>query len=160
VASPSYRAAGEQRRLTLKSERRSGYNGTALRSQDNISAGDNIEQRLRVQDRGITMRERLPNRRNSVTCTGEWHGRSFYVSVGLSPDGRPLEVFARDARPDTDRDLIFDDFAVVVSHALQRGATLEALAAGLGRLPPDGSPSSVLGEIIDAACSLTQIRAA
>ena len=64
--------------------------------------------------------------------------------------GKAYEVFARDARPDTERDFILDDAAVIVSRALQHGDDLERLARGLGRLP-GGEPSSIIGMVVDAA---------
>ena len=39
------------------------------------------------------MRERLPNRRKSVTQKLKINGQSVHFSVGLYPDGRPGEVF-------------------------------------------------------------------
>ena len=100
-------------------------------------------------------RERLPNRRPALTGTIEYGGRPVRVTVGFSADGRPLELFARDARPDTDRDFILDDAAVVISRALQHGDKLEQLARGIGRLP-DGTPSSIIGCIVDAAIELAK----
>jgi hypothetical protein len=64
-----------------------------------------------------------------------------------------LEIFARDARPDTDRDFILDDAAVIISRALQHGDCLTSIARGLGRLP-SGEPSSIIGAIVDAALRL------
>jgi hypothetical protein len=98
-------------------------------------------------------RERLSSRRPSLTATIEWHGRPLSVSVGFAPDGRVLEIFARDARPDTDRDFILDDAAVILSRSLQHGDNLAILARGIGRLP-GGQPSSIIGAIIDEALKL------
>ncbi|HEY1504117.1 MAG TPA: ribonucleotide reductase [Stellaceae bacterium] len=98
-------------------------------------------------------RERLPSRRPSLTATIEWQHRPLSISIGLSPDGRVLEIFARDARPDTDRDFILDDAAVILSRALQHGDNLATLARGIGRLP-DGSPASIVGALIDEALRL------
>lgn len=98
-------------------------------------------------------RERLPNRRPAATLTFEWQNWPLSVSVGFGPGNRVLEVFARDARPDTDRDFILDDAAVILSRALQHGDNLAALARGIGRLP-NGSPTSIVGAIVDQALML------
>ena len=98
-------------------------------------------------------RERLPSRRPSLTETIEWQGRPIALSVGFSPDGRPLELFARAGKPDSDLDCVVDDIAVALSRLLQHGDQLAAIAGGVGRLP-SGEPSSVAGAIIDAALRL------
>ena len=103
-------------------------------------------------------RERLPNRRASLTVTAAWAGRAINVSVGYSRDGRILELFARDARRvDSERDRTVDDAAVLVSRALQHGDMLSDIGKGLGRLPY-GSPSSIIGLLADAALSLDIAR--
>lgn len=96
-------------------------------------------------------RERLPNRRAAATAAASWAGRALIVSVGYADDGRILEVFARDARRvDSERDRTVDDAAVLISRGLQFGDNLRSIAAGIGRLP-DGSASSIIGAIVDAA---------
>src|SRR5690348_8149291 len=95
-------------------------------------------------------RKRLPNRSDGETVTTTNNNRNINISIGRALDGRVLEVFARSGKPDSDFDRIVDDAAVIVSRLLQYGDTLAAIATGIGRLP-DGSPSSVLGAIIDAA---------
>jgi hypothetical protein len=98
-------------------------------------------------------RERLPNRRPAATVTIDWRGRPVNLSVGFADDGRILEVFAGDARPDSDQDVIVADAAVLISRALQHGDSLSSIARGLGRLP-SGEPSSIIGAIVDAALRL------
>jgi hypothetical protein len=98
-------------------------------------------------------RERLPNRRPSITATLEWRNSPLRVSVGFNHDGKPLEIFARASKPDSDLDCDVDDIAVALSRLLQRGDQLSSIARGIGRLP-DGSPSSIVGAIIDEALRL------
>jgi hypothetical protein len=98
-------------------------------------------------------RERLPNRRPSVTAATEWLNMPLNISVGFSADGSPLEIFARAGRPDSDLDCVVDDVALILSRALQHGDQLSSIARSVGRLP-GGEPSSVAGAIIDAAILL------
>jgi hypothetical protein len=101
------------------------------------------------------MRERLPARRAALTKNAVWAGATITVTVGFALDGRVLEVFARDTkRADSQRALLTDDVAVLVSRLLQHGDRLADIARGLGRLPPDGRPSSLAGAIVDAALEL------
>jgi hypothetical protein len=103
-------------------------------------------------------RERLPNRRAAATVTMLWNDRPCNVSVGYADDGRVFEVFARDARRVySEHDCTLDDAAVLISRALQHGDNLSTMAAGIGRLP-DGSPSSIVGAIIDAAANLARVE--
>lgn len=105
----------------------------------------------------MAQRRRLPNRRYAETLTVEWRGRPINVSVGYALDGRPLEVFARASRPDSDLDVVVDDAAVLVSRALQYADRLDQIRGGIGRLPL-GEPASVIGVIIDAAMHLVGAR--
>ena len=99
-------------------------------------------------------RERLPNRRTSLTKLAEYNGRAFHISAGFSADGHILEIFARDAgKHDSDQDRLVDDLAVILSLALQHGIPLEIMISSLGHLH-DGAPNSVIGTILDAALEL------
>ena len=97
-------------------------------------------------------RERLPNRRPTVTTGIRWPtdgGTKIHISAGLADDGRLLECFLRGGgRVGSERDHMLDDLAVVVSRLLQHGDQLGDIAAGLGRLP-GGAPASVVGAILD-----------
>lgn len=101
------------------------------------------------RDCGETIvRERLPNRREQVTDHVEWRGARIAVSAGLADDGRILETFLRGAKVGSELDHLLDDFAVILSRALQHGDRLSDIARGIGRLP-DGGPASVAGAIVD-----------
>jgi hypothetical protein len=97
-------------------------------------------------------RERLPNRRPQVTDGTRWPlegGRRIHVSAGLAGDGRILETFLRGGgKSGSSVDFLLDDIAVLFSRALQHGDSIEAIAAGLGRLP-DGEPASIVGAVAD-----------
>src|SRR5215472_4270791 len=97
-------------------------------------------------------RERLPNRRVQVTDATRWPlegGRRIHVSAGLADDGRILETFLRGGgKSGSGVDFLLDDIAVIISRDLQHGDTIEAIAAGIGRLP-DGKPASIVGAVVD-----------
>jgi len=93
-------------------------------------------------------RERLPNRRPQITDQVVWNDTAIHVSAGLSDDGRILEAFLRGARIGSELDHLLDDFAVVLSRALQHGDRLSDIARGIGRLPC-GGPASIIGAVID-----------
>jgi hypothetical protein len=93
-------------------------------------------------------RERLPNRRRAITETLDWNGLQLYLTLGLAPDGRPLELFVSGAKVGSDRDCLLEDAAVITSRLLQHGDCLTDIAAGIGRLP-HGAPASLIGAIVD-----------
>lgn len=104
-------------------------------------------------------RERLPDRRPSVTVGVSWAGHPFTVTVGFAPDGRVLEVFASGARSGADMQRLIDDACVVISLAMQHGARPGDLSRSLGSMPDPaagmmGIPASVIGGIIGAVSLL------
>ncbi len=107
-----------------------------------------------------TTRERLPNRRRSITDSFHWPpdtGARIHLSAGFTGDGRILEVFVRGGgKVGSERDFLLDDVAVLVSLLLQRGETLAGIARSLGRLP-DGDAASIVGAVV--ACLRTMPRA-
>jgi hypothetical protein len=101
----------------------------------------------------MTGRERLPTRRESLTECVRWpleDGRKIHVTAGFSPsDGRVLEAFLRGGGVvGSERDHLLDDVAVPLSRLLQHGDQLDAIAAGLGRLPSDAA-ASLVGAVVD-----------
>lgn len=99
------------------------------------------------------MRQRLPNRRPSVTVTSTWpahSGTPLHIAVGFDKNGAPSEIFGRAKRPESDLDNVVDDSAVLISLLLQHGATLKDISHSLGKAR-DGNPTSVIGAIVDIA---------
>src|ERR1051326_8011052 len=100
----------------------------------------------------MSAREKLPNRRPSVTDGTRWPievGRRIHVTAGFALDGRILETFLRGGgRVGSEVGFLLDDIAVLISRALQHGDTLEAIGRGLGRLS-ESQPASVIGAVID-----------
>lgn len=91
----------------------------------------------------LERRERPPPRRHLETRKVELFGRSYHLSVGRYPDGRPCEVFARGAKAGSEMDALLDDACILVSMLLQLGASLDSLADLFAR---DGE--SVVGALV------------
>lgn len=100
------------------------------------------------------MRARLPDRRPNMTRDIDWQGRKLTVTVGFDMDALPKEVFASGAKEGSDMAATIADACVVISLALQHGATPEGLSRSLGRVPAfvDGAesdgPASVIGAVL------------
>jgi ribonucleoside-diphosphate reductase alpha chain len=94
-------------------------------------------------------RATLPHRRPNTTRTLELNGHRIHLTIGFDPLDRPREMFARLEKPGSDLDLLLDDIGVLVSVALQHGATPADLAHSMGRLST-GERASILGHLIDA----------
>jgi hypothetical protein len=100
-------------------------------------------------------RERLPDRRPSVTVSLDWSGHVFAITAGHAADGRVREVFASGLRGGSDMQRLVDDACVVISVALQFGARPGDLRRSLGSVPDPADetvsrPASVLGVILAA----------
>lgn len=105
----------------------------------------------------MTGRERLPPRRPSQTVVAEWHGHALAVTGGFDPrSGRLAEAFASGPRFGSDLQALVDDACVVISLALQHGATVPELSRSIGTVPAWGEggpverPASVVGAILEA----------
>ena len=103
-------------------------------------------------------RQRLPNRRPSITLPVAWStGRGvlhFTLTAGFDPEtGTVAEVFYADGqREGSAMQHTVQDACVVISLALQHGVQPTDLAHSLGRLPLPGGegPASPIGAIVDA----------
>ena len=97
-------------------------------------------------------RTRLPDRRPSVWFSTVWQGHEFAGTVGLDPStAAPLEVFANAKRGALDS--VLADAAVLISVALQHGATVDELRRTLLlEMTFDGLevPASPIGAILKA----------
>lgn len=92
-------------------------------------------------------RQRLPNRRPTLTEAVTVGAHSFIVSVGLDPaSGRVREIFMDGAKEGTDLAAILGDAAVVISVALQHGVPAEALGVSVARLPTRMLAPPYIGE--------------
>jgi hypothetical protein len=93
-------------------------------------------------------RERLPNRRASITFELELHGLRYTASFSYFADGRLAEVFLQNHKPGSQSDSNARDAAVAASLALQFGCPLHVLQRAVLR-NPKGHPSTPLGAALD-----------
>jgi hypothetical protein len=99
-------------------------------------------------------RERLPNRRAALIVgfthiTPAGQAFDFTAHVGFYPDGRPGEVFVDAEHLSSQTDVEAHDAAIVLSFALQHGASLGKISAALLR-GEHGEPHGVMGSLADA----------
>jgi ribonucleoside-diphosphate reductase alpha chain len=96
----------------------------------------------------VTVRERLPNRRHSVTFGFECVGLHYTASASWFDDGRLGEIFLGNHRADSHADACAKDAAILASLALQFGAPLDVLRRALLR-DSQGRPSTPIGCALD-----------
>ncbi|MCW2275132.1 hypothetical protein GJ654_10385 [Rhodoblastus acidophilus] len=73
----------------------------------------------------------------------------FAVTVGRYEDGRVGEIFVNSHKRDQMFDHLARDTAILMSFALQHGATMESLRAALTR-DANGNPLGLAGAVLDA----------
>jgi hypothetical protein len=103
-----------------------------------------------LDERDAPPRDRLPNRRKSITTTFEQDGSRYQMTVGYFPDGRTGEIFLNHDRGDSMLDVLTSDAAILASLALQHGCTLETIAHALKR-DGRGIAASPIGAAVDLA---------
>jgi hypothetical protein len=94
------------------------------------------------------MRQRLANRRASMSLELEVGTLRYFVTFSRLPDGRPGEVFIQNHKAGSHSDSNARDAAVAASLALQYGCPLEVLQRALLR-DSRGAPSTPLGAALD-----------
>ena len=97
----------------------------------------------------MTMRQRLPNRRQCESLEFRHAGLDFTLAAGFYPDGRIAEIFLSSHKPSSPIEAIARDAAVTVSIALQFGAPLETIRNALTK-DRDGAPATLLGAALNA----------
>jgi hypothetical protein len=95
-----------------------------------------------------TRRQRLPNRRPSVTFGFECNGLTYLASISRFADGRLAEIFISNSKAGSHSDAACKDAAVVASIALQFGVPVEVIRRALLR-DSQGRASSPLGAALD-----------
>jgi len=99
-------------------------------------------------------RERLPNRRTAQTFTLRHRHPNgseveLLVSLGYFPDGRIGEVFfATDHQVGTQLDVSLKDACILLSFALQHGASPSAIRSAMTR-DAQGRPEGIMGTLLD-----------
>jgi hypothetical protein len=93
-------------------------------------------------------RQRLPNRRSSITWDVEAFGLTFTVTASHFSDQRLGEVFLRNHKADSAAGIMASDSAVAASLALQYGCPADVLARALSR-DSQNRPTGPLGIALD-----------
>jgi hypothetical protein len=98
----------------------------------------------------MTERQTLPQRRHCETFQIEFWKQNWNVTVGYYGDHKTVgEIFINATKTTgTDLDAACRDSAVLTSLALQHGCPLSIMKGAVTR-NVDGSPSSIVGAIID-----------
>ena len=95
-------------------------------------------------------RQRLPDRRPSVTAVLVHDGRSYPVTIGFDVvNERVGEVFTHGAKAGSNMDAILDDACIALSLLLQHGIEPASLASSMGRLGDGKTPASIIGALTD-----------
>ncbi|RTM13904.1 MAG: hypothetical protein EKK33_09020 [Bradyrhizobiaceae bacterium] len=93
-------------------------------------------------------RKRPPNRRNSRTREFVHDGVTIILDEGFYPDGTRCEIFANAMPANSMIDALLSDAAIILSFALQYGASIEEIAPALKR-DRFGLASSHIGAAVD-----------
>jgi hypothetical protein len=93
-------------------------------------------------------RERLPNRRASISFDLEAQGLGFTATFSWSADGRVAEIFLQNHKAGSMAGINACDAAVVASIALQYGAPFDVIRKALMR-DANGHASGPLGVALD-----------
>jgi hypothetical protein len=96
----------------------------------------------------VTERERLPNRRASISFDFEVVGLRYTATVSRFPDGRIGELFLSNHKSNSGADVAARDAAIAFSLAVQHGADPEAIRRALCR-DGQGRASGPLGVALD-----------
>ncbi len=94
------------------------------------------------------MREPLPNRRAQESLDFTHGGVGFTASVGRYDDGTIGEAFLSCSRTTAAIESVGRDAAVILSIALQHGASLDVIRSALTK-DEAGGPASVIGGLVE-----------
>ena len=95
------------------------------------------------------IRERLPNRRESLHFDFEHSGIFYTVGLSRYADGRIAEVFVDGEKVDSASDIVMRDCAIILSFALQHGCTVDTILPALTR-GHDERPLGPMGKMLEA----------
>jgi hypothetical protein len=93
-------------------------------------------------------RQRLPDRRGSLTFEIEVSGLRYTCTVGRFPDDSIGELFLTNHRTNSQAGIMASDQAVMASLALQFGCPIETLRGAVMR-DAAGRPTSPIGAALD-----------
>jgi ribonucleoside-diphosphate reductase alpha chain len=97
----------------------------------------------------MTAREAMPQRRPASTISLFIGNDTYAVTAGFYPDGRIGEVFVTAPKVGTDLEAILRDGAILLSFALQHGASLDDIVRTMTRNAA-GDAASILGRLTEA----------
>lgn len=95
-------------------------------------------------------RSPLPHRRRISTVGGRCGNVKFFVTVGFYDDGRPGECFFDVAKAGTQMRAVGHAMAMMVSIALQHGASISTILDTLSDFSPDDFPTAFAGAMREA----------
>jgi hypothetical protein len=101
-----------------------------------------------VNTASSSSRQRLANRRASITFGFECNGLGYRATISHYANGDLAEIFITNTKVGSDSDSAAKDSAVVCSLALQHGVPLNTIRKALLR-DPRGIASSPLGIALD-----------
>ncbi len=102
------------------------YRDGCKRSQPlNTKSGDGANEEARTDER--LARRRLPDERRSITHKFSIGGHEGYMTVGMYNDGTPGELFVTMAKEGSVVSGLMDNFATMISMALQYGVPINVL---------------------------------
>lgn len=96
----------------------------------------------------MTTRERLSNRRASLTFTFEIGGLKYDATISKFPDGRIAELFLTSGKSGSQADANAKDAAILASLGFQFGVPLAVVRKALLR-DADGRASTPVGMALD-----------
>jgi ribonucleoside-diphosphate reductase alpha chain len=101
----------------------------------------------------MSFRQRLPNKRRSVSFEIVVGTLRYTVTYSRYADGRVGEIFIQNTKPGSQSDCYARDAAISASLALQCGCPLETLRRALLR-DPQGRPQTPLAAALDRIAEL------
>jgi ribonucleoside-diphosphate reductase alpha chain len=114
-----------------------------------ITAEQRRAEHAALDEAGAVMsRQRLPNRRGSITFDVEALGLTFTVTASRFNHGELGEVFIQNHKTNSAAGILASDCAIAASLALQFGCPAEVLARALSR-DAQGRPTGPLGAALD-----------
>lgn len=93
-------------------------------------------------------REKLRNRRQTLSLTVQHKNRDYLGSVSYFESGRVAEAFIQCGKAGTEIEALGRDTAVILSLALQYGCPLEILREAITR-EEDGTAAGPVGALLD-----------
>jgi hypothetical protein len=100
-------------------------------------------------------RKLLPQRRHAETFNLNFNNLRHTVTIGRYPDGSIGEVFIDFEKSGMPMGAIARDGAIMLSLALQYGATLENMRSAVTR-DDEGAPTSIMGAVVDKLSEFDQ----